>query len=531
MERRWSNELGALWIPWDEEPARKRLSASRSVDFALASRPAAVMLVAAVLAQSAAAPVSALAQGGKDPVGWLPPNEGGSTSGEDNVADGQAGDEDQPDTSVDPAPAPPAPTPEPVAPPPAVVATPEPTPEAVATPEAAATPEVPEAPPAPVPAETPPPAPAETPPPAPAETSPAATAPVASPVATATPELRVQSDSGKRRDEPERSARRTAAPAPPPPPAPSRRTAAPAPPPPPAPAPVRSAPVAVTTAPAAPVGAHYVVQPGDSLWRIAERLLGPRASVKAVAALTAALWERNQDRIGSRSPDVLPGRNHHFHPAKGPRMTRLTKALVVALAGLFAIPVAAHAGVLTSGTLTNAEGVPSAGTVKVYAFGLPSGQQKTFDSPLLGQAAAGADGAYTVSTLDDGQLLRLARGRDGYLDLVAIGDIAGARAVWNYTVKVSGTRARSPSSRRGRPRRSASSTTCRSRSSRCMPSSRRPRPRTRRRSVAATARSRRASRCRSASWSSSASSTTPTTTAPSPSSATPAKGTPRRRSR
>jgi hypothetical protein len=117
----------------------------------------------------------------------------------------------------------------------------------------------------------------------------------------------------------------------------------------------------------------------------------------------------------------------------------MTRVLLATLAGLFAIPAAAQAGVLTSGTLTNAQGAPSAGTVRVYAFGLPSGNQKVFDSPLLGQATAAADGNYTVSTLDDGQLLRLARARDGYLDLVAIGDIAGARAVWNYTVKVTGT--------------------------------------------------------------------------------------------
>jgi hypothetical protein len=28
--------------------------------------------------------------------------------------------------------------------------------------------------------------------------------------------------------------------------------------------------------------------------------------VTAVASLTAVLWERNQSRIGTRSPDVLP---------------------------------------------------------------------------------------------------------------------------------------------------------------------------------------------------------------------------------
>ena len=117
-------------------------------------------------------------------------------------------------------------------------------------------------------------------------------------------------------------------------------------------------------------------------------------------------------------------------------MTRLTRALLAALAALFAIPAAAHAGTLTSGTLTNAEGVPSAGTVKVLAFGLPSGKEKVYSSPTLGQATAGTDGNYVVSTLDDALLLRLARAHGGYLDLVAIGETPGARAVWNYTVKV-----------------------------------------------------------------------------------------------
>ena len=321
MERPWSNDLGVLWIPSEpEKPARRRLAASRSVDFALASRPAAVMLVAAVLAQSAAVPVSAIAQG-KDPVGWLPSEDGGTASGEDNVPDGQLGEEDQPDASTDaPAPAPPPPTPEPVQTPaptpepvatPEAVATPAATPEAVATPEPTPTAAVAEAPPAPVPAEPaateapleaepavaeapPAPAPAVTEaPPAPAPTEPAAATPVITPAATATPELRET-----RRAEPKQPIRRTPArpaqPAPPPPPVPS------------ASAPV-AAPAAQPASAAIPRGAdHYEVQPGDSLWRIAERLLGPRASVRSVAALTAALWEHNRGRIGSPSPDVLP---------------------------------------------------------------------------------------------------------------------------------------------------------------------------------------------------------------------------------
>ncbi len=319
MERPWSNDLGVLWIPSEpEKPARRRLAASRSVDFALASRPAAVMLVAAVLAQSAAVPVSAIAQG-KDPVGWLPSEDGGTASGEDNVPDGQLSEEDQPDASTDaaPAPAPPPPTPEPVQTPaptpepvatPEAVATPAAPPEAVATPEPtpaaavaeappAAEPAVAEAPPAPVPAvaEAPPaPVPAVT--EAPPAAEPAAATPLITPVATATPELRATRET--RRAESKQPIRRTPArpaqPAPPPPPVPS------------ASAPV-AAPAAQPASAAIPRGAdHYEVQPGDSLWRIAERLLGPRASVRSVAALTAALWEHNRGRIGSPSPDVLP---------------------------------------------------------------------------------------------------------------------------------------------------------------------------------------------------------------------------------
>ena len=117
-------------------------------------------------------------------------------------------------------------------------------------------------------------------------------------------------------------------------------------------------------------------------------------------------------------------------------MTRVTRTLLLSLAALFAIPATAGAALLTDGTLINTAGVPSAGTVKIYAFGLPAGKQKVYDSPLLGSAAAAPDGKYSVSTLDDVQLLRLARARNGYLDLVAIGDTPDGRGVWNYTVHV-----------------------------------------------------------------------------------------------
>ena len=58
------------------------------------------MLVAAVLAQSAAVPVSAIAQG-KDPVGWLPSEEGGTRPARTTSRTDRLGEEDQPDASID----------------------------------------------------------------------------------------------------------------------------------------------------------------------------------------------------------------------------------------------------------------------------------------------------------------------------------------------------------------------------------------------------------------------------------------------
>jgi hypothetical protein len=49
-----------------------------------------------------------------------------------------------------------------------------------------------------------------------------------------------------------------------------------------------------------------VTRSGDSLWTLAERILGPGASNRRIARLTLAIWERNQVRIGTHDPDVLP---------------------------------------------------------------------------------------------------------------------------------------------------------------------------------------------------------------------------------
>jgi Tfp pilus assembly protein FimV len=51
-----------------------------------------------------------------------------------------------------------------------------------------------------------------------------------------------------------------------------------------------------------------VVQPGDTLWSIARRLLGEGQSDAEVAREAARLWQLNGDRIGTGHPDVLlPG--------------------------------------------------------------------------------------------------------------------------------------------------------------------------------------------------------------------------------
>jgi outer membrane biosynthesis protein TonB len=52
-------------------------------------------------------------------------------------------------------------------------------------------------------------------------------------------------------------------------------------------------------------GRFHVVAPGDSLWSIAKRLLGPEASMAGIAREVNRLWTLNQDRIGTGDPDLL----------------------------------------------------------------------------------------------------------------------------------------------------------------------------------------------------------------------------------
>jgi hypothetical protein len=74
-------------------------------------------------------------------------------------------------------------------------------------------------------------------------------------------------------------------------------------------APVQTAPASdpVSPPPAAstPGGRFLVVQPGDSLWAIAKRLLDPNASPAEIARKVNRLWELNRERIGTGRPDLL----------------------------------------------------------------------------------------------------------------------------------------------------------------------------------------------------------------------------------
>lgn len=78
----------------------------------------------------------------------------------------------------------------------------------------------------------------------------------------------------------------------------------------------RGAPLTRTGgAKATPVSTHtsgapgtVVIHPGDSLWAIARRLVGPRASNGAVETKLVAIWNLNAGRIGTGDPNLIfPG--------------------------------------------------------------------------------------------------------------------------------------------------------------------------------------------------------------------------------
>jgi LysM domain len=73
------------------------------------------------------------------------------------------------------------------------------------------------------------------------------------------------------------------------------------------PAPPATAPVSqLGESPADPIrGRSYTVRPGDSLWSIARRLLGPGATAGEIAREVNRLWELNRDRIGTGDRNLL----------------------------------------------------------------------------------------------------------------------------------------------------------------------------------------------------------------------------------
>ena len=58
--------------------------------------------------------------------------------------------------------------------------------------------------------------------------------------------------------------------------------------------------------------ATLTVRPGDSLWRLSERLLGPGADPGAVADVCRALYRANHARVGDDPDLVLPGTVLHI---------------------------------------------------------------------------------------------------------------------------------------------------------------------------------------------------------------------------
>jgi Tfp pilus assembly protein FimV len=54
-----------------------------------------------------------------------------------------------------------------------------------------------------------------------------------------------------------------------------------------------------------PNARFHVVQPGESLWSIAKKLLGPNATATQIAREVHRLWELNKSRIGTGDPNLL----------------------------------------------------------------------------------------------------------------------------------------------------------------------------------------------------------------------------------
>jgi hypothetical protein len=105
------------------------------------------------------------------------------------------------------------------------------------------------------------------------------------------------------------------------------------------------------------------------------------------------------------------------------------RAALLAAALLGAAPADAST-VLTSGTLTDAAGLPAPGTVRVYAW---PHSTRAMTLALVGAARAGAGGEFTVVADDTEQLLQLARQRDGWLDFTAVAETMTGSGEWTFT--------------------------------------------------------------------------------------------------
>jgi hypothetical protein len=67
--------------------------------------------------------------------------------------------------------------------------------------------------------------------------------------------------------------------------------------------------------PAPRAGRVHVVTAGESLWSIAEELLGPGASTREIARAVELLWQLNAERIASGDPDLIVAGERLLLPA------------------------------------------------------------------------------------------------------------------------------------------------------------------------------------------------------------------------
>jgi hypothetical protein len=121
-------------------------------------------------------------------------------------------------------------------------------------------------------------------------------------------------------------------------------------------------------------------------------------------------------------------------------MRPLARVLWALAAGCLAALAAAEAAsasppVLAQGQLHDAAGQPSAGEVRLYAW---PHHKRAMTSPLIGTATADASGTYVALVRDPDRLARLARQRDGWLDVKAVGEAGAYEGEWTFTVFVAG---------------------------------------------------------------------------------------------